>query len=81
MLAGAGRNPNTTMRPDPYAHLMPERLRASFGLPFGEEERRSALPTLRLIRRIYPVLPTSYATSRPTTRHWGGSAAGAGLTS
>ena len=23
----------------------------------------------------------AYATSRPTTRHWGGSAAGAGLTS
>ena len=40
------------------AHLMPERLRASFGLPFGEEERQSALRALRLIRRIYPVLPT-----------------------
>ena len=40
------------------AHLMPERLRASFGLAFGEEERRSALRALRLIRRVYPVLPT-----------------------
>src|SRR5215204_6240376 len=37
---------------------MPERLRASFGLPFGEEERQSALRALRLIRGIYPVLPT-----------------------
>ena len=37
---------------------MPERLRASFGLPLGDEERRSALRALGLIRRVYPVLPS-----------------------
>jgi uncharacterized protein (DUF2236 family) len=58
MLAGAGRIPIPRWYRNLTAHLMPERLRASFGLPFGEEERRSALRALRLIRRMYPVLPT-----------------------
>ena len=58
MLAGAGRIPIPRWYRNLTAHLMPERLRASFGLPFGEEERRSALRALRLIRRVYPVLPT-----------------------
>src|SRR5829696_3973533 len=58
MLAGAGRIPIPRWYRTLTAHLMPERLRASFGLPFGEEERQSALRALRLIRRIYPVLPT-----------------------
>ena len=58
ILAGAGRIPIPRWYRNLTAHLMPERLRASFGLPFGEEERRSALRALRLIRRIYPVLPT-----------------------
>ena len=58
VLAGAGRVPIPRWYRNLTAHLMPERLRASFGLPFGEEERRSALRALRLIRRVYPVLPT-----------------------
>jgi uncharacterized protein (DUF2236 family) len=58
MLAGAGRLPIPRWYRNLTAHLMPERLRASFGLPFGEEERQSALRALRFIRRIYPVLPT-----------------------
>jgi uncharacterized protein (DUF2236 family) len=58
MLAGAGRVPIPRWYRNVTAHLMPERLRKSFGLPFGEEERRSALRALRLIRRVYPVLPT-----------------------
>jgi uncharacterized protein (DUF2236 family) len=58
VLAGAGRVPIPRWYRNVTAHLMPERLRKSYGLPFGEEERRSALRALRLIRRVYPVLPT-----------------------
>jgi uncharacterized protein (DUF2236 family) len=58
VLAGVGRVPIPRWYRNVTAHLMPERLRASFGLAFGEEERRSALRALRLIRRVYPVLPT-----------------------
>jgi len=58
VLAGAGRIPIPRWYRNLTAHVMPERLRGSFGLPLGEEERRSALRALRLIRRVYPVLPT-----------------------
>ena len=43
VLAGVGRVPIPRWYRNVTAHLMPERLRASFGLAFGEEERRSAL--------------------------------------
>jgi uncharacterized protein (DUF2236 family) len=39
------------------AALLPEPLRASFGLPFGQEERRRAVRALGAIRRPYPALP------------------------
>jgi uncharacterized protein (DUF2236 family) len=58
VLAGAGRVPIPRWYRNVTAQLMPQRLRASFGLAFGEEERRSALRALRLIRRLYPVLAT-----------------------
>jgi uncharacterized protein (DUF2236 family) len=58
VLAGVGCVPIPRWYRNVTAHVMPERLRASFGLAFGEEERRSALRALRLIRRVYPVLPT-----------------------
>src|SRR5215217_1690069 len=48
VLAGAGRVPIPRWYRNVTAHLMPERLRASFGLAFGEEERRSALRALHL---------------------------------
>lgn len=39
------------------AKLLPERLRAGFGLPYGEPERRNAERALRRIQRFYPLLP------------------------
>jgi uncharacterized protein (DUF2236 family) len=46
------------------AGLLPERLRADFGLPYGEAERRKAEHALAVIRRLYPRLP-------PGLRHVG----------
>jgi hypothetical protein len=39
------------------AKLLPERLRAGFGLALDERDARSADTALRWIRRVYPVLP------------------------
>jgi uncharacterized protein (DUF2236 family) len=57
VLAGAGRLPVPRWYRDLTASLMPERLRASFGLPFGKDERRRGMRALRVIRRVYPALP------------------------
>jgi uncharacterized protein (DUF2236 family) len=37
--------------------LLPPKLRADFGLPYGEAERRAAERALAVIRRLYPALP------------------------
>jgi len=37
--------------------MLPERLRRDFGLSDGDPERRRSERTLRLLRRVYPVLP------------------------
>jgi len=68
VLAGVGRVPIPRWYRNVTAHLMSERLRASFGLAFGEEERRSALRALRLIRQVYPVLPTPSPYHEPLGR-------------
>jgi uncharacterized protein (DUF2236 family) len=39
------------------AAMLPERLRESFDLPFGDRERRKADRALAAIRRLYPLLP------------------------
>ncbi len=39
------------------AHLLPERLRADFGLTYGEAERRTAEAAIRRIRAMYSRLP------------------------
>ncbi len=39
------------------AHLLPERLRADFGLTYGGAERRTAETAIRRIRTVYPRLP------------------------
>jgi uncharacterized protein (DUF2236 family) len=57
VLAGAGRVPVPRWYRDLTASLMPKRLRAAFGLPFGNDERRRAMRALRVIRRVYPALP------------------------
>jgi uncharacterized protein (DUF2236 family) len=57
VLAGAGRFPVPRWYRDLTASLLPERLRTSFGLPYGEHERRRATRALRVIRRVYPALP------------------------
>lgn len=58
VLAGAG----TWLRSPAWyraltAGLLPEPLRAGFGLPFGERERRRSDRALRVLRRAYPALP------------------------
>jgi uncharacterized protein (DUF2236 family) len=58
VLAGAGRVPVPRWYRDVTAAFLPERLRAAFGLPFGATERRRAARALRLIRCIYPLLPS-----------------------
>lgn len=57
VLAGAGRLPVPAWYRDVTAALLPERLRAAFELPFGDQERRRAARALRMVRHIYPVLP------------------------
>jgi uncharacterized protein (DUF2236 family) len=47
------------------AHMLSERLRIGFGLPFGDAERRSARRALRWIRRIYPSMPDRLRTVGP----------------
>src|SRR5260221_5553387 len=47
------------------AHLLPERLRAEFGLSFGEREARSMNLALARIRRLYPRLPMRLRTVGP----------------
>lgn len=37
--------------------MLPEPLRAPFGLPFGERERRRAARAVQAIRRLHPALP------------------------
>jgi uncharacterized protein (DUF2236 family) len=39
------------------AHLLPERLRRAFGIPYGARERASAERALARIRKVYPHLP------------------------
>lgn len=58
VLAGAGRLPVPRWYPALTAALMPEPLRDHFGLAFGEVERRRAARAIRLIRGLYPALPT-----------------------
>jgi uncharacterized protein (DUF2236 family) len=57
VLAGAGRVPVPRWYRDVTAYLMPQSLRVSFELPFGEAEHRRAVRALRAIRRVYPFLP------------------------
>ena len=57
VLAGAGRLPVPRWYRDVTAGLLPERLRAPFGLAFGADERRRAERALAVIRRVYPHLP------------------------
>jgi len=40
------------------AHLLPPRLRNEFGLPYGPSEQRSAERRLRLLRSLYPRMPS-----------------------
>jgi uncharacterized protein (DUF2236 family) len=47
------------------AHLLPERLRAEFGLAFGDREARSMNLALARIRRLYPRLPMRLRTVGP----------------
>jgi uncharacterized protein (DUF2236 family) len=47
------------------AHLLPERLRAEFGLSFGEGEQRRMNLALSRIRRLYPRLPLRLRTVGP----------------
>jgi uncharacterized protein (DUF2236 family) len=47
------------------AHLLPERLRAEFGLSFGEREARSMKLALARIRRLYHRLPMRLRTVGP----------------
>ena len=65
VLAGAGRLPVPRWYRDLTATLMPERLRAAFGLANGPEERRRAARALRLLRRCYPALPARLRTVAP----------------
>jgi uncharacterized protein (DUF2236 family) len=57
VLSGAGRVWVPGWYRDLTAALLPERLRSSFELPFGDEERRRAARAVNLIRRLYPALP------------------------
>jgi uncharacterized protein (DUF2236 family) len=58
VLTGAGRIPVPRWYREVTTSLLPEPLRAPFGLSFGETERRRAARALRFIRRIYPLLPS-----------------------
>jgi uncharacterized protein (DUF2236 family) len=42
------------------ARLLPDRLRAAFGLRYGSPEHASAERTLKWIRRVYPLLPDCF---------------------
>jgi len=58
VLSGAG----SRLRPPGWyraltASLVPEPLRAGFGLAYGEREARTAARALRRLRRLYPLLP------------------------
>ena len=58
IFSGAG----TRLRPPGWyrsltAGLLPPRLRAGFGLAYGEAERRAAERAVAWIRRVYPALP------------------------
>jgi uncharacterized protein (DUF2236 family) len=57
VLAGAGRLPVPPWYRAVTAALLPEPLRAAFGLAFGENERRRVDRALKIIRRGYPALP------------------------
>jgi uncharacterized protein (DUF2236 family) len=57
VLSGAGRVWVPGWYRDLTAALLPERLRSSFELPFGDAERRRAARAVNLIRRLYPALP------------------------
>ena len=58
VLSGAGRVWVPGWYRDLTAALLPERLRSSFELPFGDQERRRAARAVNLIRHLYPALPT-----------------------
>jgi uncharacterized protein (DUF2236 family) len=57
VLSGAGRVWVPGWYRDLTAALLPERLRSSFELPFGDQERRRAARAVNLIRHLYPALP------------------------
>jgi uncharacterized protein (DUF2236 family) len=73
VLSGAGRVPVPRWYRDVTTALIPERLRAEFALPFGEEEARRAERALRMIRASLAV-----ASEPPTT---GGAVPGSSRTS
>nr|WP_063748603.1 oxygenase MpaB family protein [Methylobacterium nodulans] len=57
VLSGAGRVPVPHWYRDLTAGLLPDRLRSSFGLPYGRHEQRRAARALEVLRRIHPLLP------------------------
>jgi uncharacterized protein (DUF2236 family) len=57
LLAGTRRLPVPAWYRALTARLLPERLRADFGLPYGEAEARATDRALRWLRRAYPSLP------------------------
>jgi len=56
-MGGAGRVRVPRWYRDLTAALLPEPLRAPFGLPLGDSERRGAARALGTIRRLHPLLP------------------------
>lgn len=57
VMGGAGRIPAPRWYRAVTATLLPDSLRASFGLRADEEERRRATRALGAVRRVYPALP------------------------
>ena len=47
------------------AQMLPGRLRMDFGFVFDEHDRKAAERALAWIRRVYPKLPSAFATSGP----------------
>jgi uncharacterized protein (DUF2236 family) len=58
LLKGAGWIPVPSWYRDVTAAIMPEGLRTAFQLPFGVQEQRRAARALRILRRVYPILPS-----------------------
>ena len=58
VLAGVGCVPMPRWYRDLTTALLPEHLRLGYGLPFGPAEEQRAHRAVRVLRRVYPTIPS-----------------------